>query len=495
MTGLRTTALDQLRWVLDVAPDAMAAVDADGRLLLVNSELERLFGYPPGDLSGRPVEVLVPERFRPRHPAHRGAYLRDPRTRPMASGPRLYGRRLDGSQFPAEISLTAADPGGQPLVLLAVRDITDRLQADEQRFRLAAVVESCSEAVVGTAPEGIVTSWNGAAQAMYGYPPEAILGQPLSLLAPPDLAEEDAELLRVVNRGGRVTRRDTRRLHADGHELDVSITMAPVHDGSGALVGAATLTHDITERKRGEAALTAAKEAAESARRELETFSYSVAHDLRAPVRALNGLSRVLLEDADGLDEGARDYLGRIHASAQHMGRLIESLLMLATVTRRDLASQSVDLSALARATVQRLREAEPGRQVRIEIDDGLRVAGDGRLLGIVVENLIGNAWKFTRNTPRAWIRFGCGAPGQAPPGQPGAVFVVRDNGAGFDAASASKLFGAFQRLHTAREFEGTGIGLVTVQRIVQRHGGRVWAHGEVGQGASFHFTLGGVPR
>jgi PAS domain S-box-containing protein len=220
--------------------------------------------------------------------------------------------------------------------------------------------------------------------------------------------------------------------------------------------------------------------------RELESFSYSVSHDLRAPLRALDGFSQVLLEDyADRIDAQGKDYLGRIRAASQRMSALIDDLIQLSRVTRSELRRDDVDLSALVRAVVAEVQEREPGRRVDVTVQDGVHVRGDQRLLRVGLVNLVGNAFKFTRQRADARMEFGVTS------GAEGRVYHVRDNGAGFDMAYAGKLFQPFQRLHTPHEFEGTGIGLATVQRIVHRHGGRVWAEGAPGEGATFYFTLG----
>jgi light-regulated signal transduction histidine kinase (bacteriophytochrome) len=236
---------------------------------------------------------------------------------------------------------------------------------------------------------------------------------------------------------------------------------------------------------RADVALRQAKIAADDANRELESFSYSVAHDLRAPLRGIDGFSQALVEDCAGqLDDRGREYLKYIRESAQRMTQLIDDLLVLSRVTRADLNRTRVDLSSLARSVVERLQVSGTDRAVTWTIQDGLIATGDARLLRAALENLLGNAWKFTSKQPSARIEFGALFEKQH------VVYFVRDNGAGFDMTYAGKLFGAFQRLHAAEEFEGTGIGLATVQRIVRRHGGRVWAEGAVGRGASFYFTL-----
>jgi PAS domain S-box-containing protein len=349
--------------LLDAAPDATVIVGQDGSIRLVNEQVEKLFGYEREELLGKPIEILVPERFHPGHPAHRNGYIRDPRPRPMGMGLDLSARRKDGSEFPAEISL------------------------------------------------------------------------------------------------------------------------APVSIAEGVLVSAAI--RDVTERKRAAEIMARAKEAAETANRELEAFSYSVAHDLRAPLRGIDGFSLALLEDhSEQLDAEGREFLTRVRESARFMAQLIDSLLMLAQVTQSELRRERVDLSRLAAGAVARFQSEQPERRTEIVIADGLIAHGDGRLLGIALDNLIGNAWKFTAKRPKARIAFGRGDDG----GQP--AYFVSDDGAGFDMAYASKLFGVFQRLHTPNEFEGTGIGLATVERIIRRHGGRIWARGQVNRGATFFFTL-----
>jgi len=227
----------------------------------------------------------------------------------------------------------------------------------------------------------------------------------------------------------------------------------------------------------------------EGANQELEAFSYSVSHDLRAPLRTIDGFSRILQEDyGDDLDEDGKDYLGRVRNASQHMGNLIDDLLDLSRVTRSPLRREPVDLSAVAAEIAGNLKGSDPGRNVEFDIEPGLVAEGDANLLSVALENLLGNAWKFTSKKESATIEFGVETSGGE------TAYFVRDDGAGFDMAYAGKLFGAFQRLHMTEEFEGTGIGLATVQRIVHRHGGRVWAEGAVGRGATFYFTLGG-PR
>jgi PAS domain S-box-containing protein len=265
-----------------------------------------------------------------------------------------------------------------------------------------------------------------------------------------------------------------------------------LRDASGAVAALCGFAIDITARKSLEEQVTRLNDELtvraaelEVTNKELEAFSYSVSHDLRAPLRSIDGFSQALLEDYSGIiDSTGQDYLGRVRAATQRMGQLIDDMLTLSRITRADIAIGPVDLSSIARDVAAELEQGDPERKVEFVIQDGVAARGDARLLKVALENLLGNAWKFTSKHPRARIEFGV----EQQSGE--RVYFVRDDGAGFDAKYAAKLFGAFQRLHAMNEFSGTGIGLATVARVVHRHKGRVWAEGAVEQGAAFYFTL-----
>jgi len=245
------------------------------------------------------------------------------------------------------------------------------------------------------------------------------------------------------------------------------------------------LENEIEERKRVENQVKGMNAELFAANKELEAFSYSVSHDLRAPLRGIDGFSLALLEDyADKLDEDGRDYLHRVRAATQRMGTLIDDLLSLSRVTRSEMRLEKTDLSTIARSLAEELQQTQPERRAEFRIEEGLQVLADSHLIRITLENLLGNAWKFTSKRESSFIEFGktdCeGVP----------AYYVRDNGAGYDPAYGGRLFGAFQRLHDKNDFPGTGVGLATVQRIVHRHGGRIWAESAVGRGATFYFTL-----
>jgi light-regulated signal transduction histidine kinase (bacteriophytochrome) len=247
------------------------------------------------------------------------------------------------------------------------------------------------------------------------------------------------------------------------------------------------VARDITARKQAELALLHAKDSAEAANRELEAFSYSVAHDLRAPLRGMNGFAQ-LLQDVYGaqLDAEARDWLKEIQDNSKKMAGLIEALLSLSRLTRTELRREKVDLSALVRSVFARLTSRQAAGSIELIVEDGVEADADIHLLQSLLDNLLGNAIKFSSGSPAPRLRFGrtIAADGSR-------AFFIEDNGAGFDPAFSGKLFAPFQRLHRAHEYPGTGIGLATVQRIVHRHGGRIWAQAAVNRGATFYFTLG----
>lgn len=325
---------------------------------------------------------------------------------------------------------------------------------------------------------GVVRQVNGTLGPLLGYARGELIGKELAMLFAPEARANVAEMVA----GEREAPYEADALKKDGSRITVEV-MGKRHVRRGREMRQVAL-RDLTERKRAEAELVRAN-------RDLESFSYSVAHDLRAPLRAMGGFSEVLLEDyGDRLDDEGKRHLGRIAAGATTMGRLIDALLDLARLTRKELARERTDLTRQAHAIAKQLQANDPARVVAFECQEGVFARGDPRLLRAVLDNLIGNAWKFTAREPAAKVSFGSIVRDGLP------VYFVKDNGAGFDMAHANKLFGPFQRLHTAAEYPGTGIGLASVQRIVDRHGGRAWAEGAVGQGATFYFTLeSGAPE
>ncbi len=336
--------------------------------------------------------------------------------------------------------------------------------------------------MVCVAASGRITLVNAQVERLFGYRREELEGQPVEILVP-DAARAVHSRLRDRYMADPVPRPMTAGMmltgrRRDGSTFPAEISLAAIETDEGTLVTAAV--RDVTDRRRQQEAL-------ERANRNLERFAYSVAHDLRAPLRALDGYSTALLEEcADVLGAAGRGYAERIRAASEQMAALIDDLLQLSRLSRAEIDVQTVDIGAEVARIAADLRRGEPDRQVHFVIQRPVQVRADRSLIRTVLQNLADNAWKFTSGRDDASIEFGT-----TPARDAGACCYVRDNGAGFDPAYVHKLFQPFQRLHTAREFPGTGVGLASVSQIVERHGGRIWAEGAVGEGATFYFTLG----
>jgi PAS domain S-box-containing protein len=394
----------------------------------------------------------------------------------------------------------------------AVADITERKSAEaalrqsEQRFR--ALVELSSDWYWQTDEEHRFAVRQGEVLRRMGVEPEADLGKKRWEMEFLNMSDADWEAHRAA-----LDRREEfrdlllgRRV-PDGRVAWATVSGRPLFDDAGKFIGYHGTGRDVTAQvnaeralRESEAALRRLNEALESkvavrtaelaaANKELEAFAYSVSHDLRAPLRAIDGFSRVLIEDHGAqLDAEARGHLERVRRAVQRLGLLIDELLELSRVGRTGIHMAAVDLSRLAAEVAEQLRTGEPARAVQVAIAPGVAGRGDEQLLRLLLQNLLGNAWKYTRYKQSARIEFGGAIQGGE------TVYYVRDNGAGFDMAYADKLFKPFQRLHRVEEFEGTGVGLAIVARVIQRHAGRVWAEGRPGAGATFYFTLAAPP-
>jgi PAS domain S-box-containing protein len=372
------------------------------------------------------------------------------------------------------------------------RQAEEKVRASEEKLR--ALADTAKDAIISADSRGNIIYFNPGAEHIFGSPASRVIGQPLTLLMPERFHPAFRRgLERFLSKGeahviGTTVEFAGRTL--EGREFPLELSLASWRTGEGVFFTA--IVRDITRRKRAEEKINTLNEdlkrrtaELEAANKELKTFAYSVSHDLRAPLRSINGFSSALVDHCwEKLDPRSRNDLQRVRAASQRMGQLIDDMLALSRVTRSEMRCSAVNLSALAESILAELQKSQPERRAEFFITPKLMVQADANLLRIALENLLGNAWKFTAKRPKAHIELGLTSHNGK------SAYFVRDNGAGFDMAYADKLFGAFQRLHRVAEFEGTGIGLATVHRIIHRHGGAVWAEAEVEKGATFYFTL-----
>jgi PAS domain S-box-containing protein len=374
------------------------------------------------------------------------------------------------------------------IVMIHCEDISARQQAEEASLRIAAIVESSVDAIISKSLDGAVTSWNAAAERIFGYRAEEMIGQPILRLLPEDRHDEERLILERLRRGERVDHFETMRRTKDGRLLDMSVTISPLREGRGRIIGASKIARDITEQKHLEGELTQRAAELERLNAELQQFAYIVSHDLKEPLRNIAQLVTFLAEDyQDQLDAQAKAYITRTVAATQRLQQMLNDLLAYTQVGGRAFTFGSVDCEALLTTVLEDLQVAIAERDTLITHEPLPTVGGEATHLGPVFQNLIGNALKFCGKAP---LRI------QVSAQRDGAHwrFGVRDNGIGIDPQQATRLFQVFQRLHARSEYPGTGIGLAICKKIVERHGGRIWVESEAGKGATFFFTLPVAP-
>ena len=476
------------RQIFALAPLPMYLRDEDTlQFIDVNKAFHEMYGYTRG-------EMLEMSLIDIQTPAGRERYRRAPYARPMGAVERLQKQhaRRNGELIDVEIHSYPTMLAGRKVRLVLVRDMTEQLIMErllrDNESRLRAIADNVPAVIAFFDSDGALKYSNFAYDRWFG---DSGNDEQVSL----SCSEGIAPLLRRALDGDEVT--TERVLETRAGQRVARLTLIPHRKDDGGVEGAYLMGYDLTDFRRAEAEvrhLNAELEqrveqrtrALAAANRELESFSYSVSHDLRAPLRTIDGFSQILIDEyADVLDEAGKGYLERVRAGSQRMARLIDDLLELARVTRRDLQVRSCDLTAMVYEIIRDLNNSEPERNVKVRVAEGMQVNADEGLLRVALDNLLRNAWKFTSLEGQAMIEVGAGS------GEAGAqTFYVRDNGVGFDMAYVNKLFGAFQRLHSETEFQGTGIGLALVQRVIRRHGGQVWAEAEPKFGATFYFSM-----
>ncbi len=471
--------------LIETTSDFIWEVDASGRYTYCSPQMETLWGIRPGEMVGKTPFENVPPGAR-------------------EEGMRFFQGALESRSPFRGIQVSSLDGGGNLITIEmsgvpffdaegelsgfrgVTRDITERKKAEESLRESEARFRTLSEAspvgVGVSSADGVLVYTSPAYERILGYGCGELLGVMASHLY---FNEADrTSWLGAMKDSGVVQGFETRLKKKDGTPIWVSISASPVlYEGRQAVVGT---IQDITDRKRAEEELKRRTEDLQAANSELEAFSYSVSHDLRAPLRRLDGFSDILLLDyADRLDDTGREHLKRIRDASQTMSQLIDDMLRLSRIGRAELHITRVDLSRMAATIADELQAAGPDHRAEFVVAPGVNAVGDWHLLQILMRNLMENSWRYTSDCRDPSIQFGTTSRGERQ------VYFVKDNGIGFDMKYADKLFKPFQRLHTSRKYSGTGIGLAIAERVVQRHGGRIWAEAESGKGATFYFTLG----
>ena len=467
------------------------------RLIYVNPAFERIVGYSFAELcDGEVINIVHPEQK---------AIIEERIAKRFAgeSVPDKYDIHLiakSGEERWMDLSITLTDYQNQPTAIATGIDITERKKAEEKiahsEAELRNILDNLQDTYYRTDLEGRILRASKSVYDLLGYREEEMLGTKLADLYVDSLGREQFLQLLQQNKGV-VKNHEAELRRKDGSVVWVSTNAHYYFDQDGNIKGVEGNTRDITDiihsrehlqdqHNHLEELISERTLELAAANRELESFCYSVSHDLRAPLRTIDGFSQILLEDyAPKLDDTSRDYLNRVRSGAQRMGRLIDDLLKLSRISSGGLNKITINLSNMAQEIAEGLRLSDKQRQAEIIIEPDMYCRGDQGLMRVVLENLFSNAWKYTRHQQQQTkIEF-------SRKNQDGStVFFIKDNGAGFDMNYVNKLFNAFQRLHPSGEFEGSGIGLATVHRIIQRHGGKIWAEGEPGKGATFYFSL-----
>ncbi len=494
--------------LLEALPDAIVAVDGDGTIIQVNSQALELFGYRRDELIGQKVEMLVPESYRPRHHHHRENFTKTPKTRRMGADLDLYGRRRNGSQFPVEISLSPLYTGSGTLVLSAIRDISDRKriaeelrraneelhrrsaeQLGEYRSRLALIIDSSEDAIIGKGLDGIITSWNKGAERIYGYTPEEVVGKHISLLAPSDRPDEIPEILKKIARGEGTEHYESVRVAKDGRQLNVSISVSPLRDAKGDVIGASAIARDITAQKKAEGQLHQSQKMEAVGR-----LAGGVAHDFNNILGIISACAEFLRDRIEPAAEPSH-YVENIKKATERGSALTRQLLAfsrssviqprvldlnerLKDVSRllRPLMGDDVEILILSKSPTA-VVEADPGQLDQIVVN-----------LAVNARDAMPRGGKFILETRAEKFDEAFAEQNQSMAAGKYVLLAVSDTGSGMDEATVSRIFEPF--FTTKEKGKGTGLGLATVYGIVKQSAGHILVYSEPGHGTTFKIYL-----
>jgi PAS domain S-box-containing protein len=460
----------------------VAMTDVQGRITYVNDKFCAVSKYSREELLGQDHRIINSGY----HPKEFFQQMYSTIAQGGVWRGEIRNRAKDGSFYWVDstiVGLAGADGKLHKYVAIRV-DITERKRAEEVRERLAAVVESSDDAIIGKTLDGVITTWNHGAEKVFGYSSAEAVGKTIHMLVPPERANEEPDILARIGRGESVEHFETIRVRKDGTYIDVSTTVSPIRDSSGAIVGVSKVARDISERKRAERRLADKVEELARSNRDLEQFAYAASHDLQEPLRMVASYTQLLAERYGGkLDENADKFLGYAREGALRMQVLIRDLLAFSRVVQAGVTGKNVDCDVALEEALQSLTAAIEESGAVVTHTALPNVWADQTQMAQVFQNLIGNAIKFRNGAPpkcavsveksgRNWL------------------FSVSDNGIGIAPEDAGNIFVAFQRLHARTEYPGNGIGLAICKKIIEHYGGTIWVESQVGQGSTFKFTL-----
>jgi PAS domain S-box-containing protein len=468
---------------LDLTPDPIIIVDEKGSIQIINNQTEAIFGYSKEELVGKKIELLMPNRFQPQHESHRENFFHSPTIRGMGNGVDLYAVKKNGVEFPVEISLSPIKTESGTLVAAAIRDITLRKEEEIKISELAAIIENSADAIISKTMEGIILTWNKGAEKILGYTFQEVYKKHISFLFPVELLAEEKIIMSNISKGEYIDQYETIRIKKDQTQIHVSITISPIKDKNGKVVGVSKILRDITKNKETEDKLR--KYAIlESKSKEMEQFAYVASHDLREPLLTIKNYMKLFLKNyGEAVDEESKRYIESVVKAADRMDILIRGILDYSRLSQLKEFVQ-VDTALLVEEVQADLHSLIHSTHAKITVDPLPVIKGYVLELKLLFQNLITNAIKFRKKDrdPEIYISAS----------KVGAMweFQVRDNGIGIAEENKEKVFHMFKKLHNKNEYEGTGIGLAYCKKIIELHNGIIFIESTPGEGSNFKFTI-----
>jgi PAS domain S-box-containing protein len=462
--------------IVDSSDDAIISKDLDGTITSWNASAERIFGYTAAEAVGQPITILIPPDRLDEEPRILASLRKGQRVDHFET----VRKRKDGTLI--DISLTISPvkdfKGNVVGASKIARDVTSLKRAERDNRLLSAIVDSSDDAIISKDLNGVITSWNASAERLFGYTAEEAVGRPITILIPPDRLDEEPRILARLRNGERMDHFETVRKRKDGTLIDISLTISPVKDSTGHVVGASKIARDITEAKRLDAEIRRAN-------RDLEQFAYSASHDLQEPLRSIKIYSEILMgEYKDKLDGEGVKLLDYLHNGAARMEVLVRDLLAYTQLTKFEKPAKRVDANLVLEAALDSLSTSIAENGAQITSDPLPCVLMQPVHLQQLFQNLIGNAIKYRSPERPPVVHISAERKNEQ------WWFAVRDNGIGIANQHSDNIFGLFKRLHNNSEYSGSGIGLAICQRIVEQYNGRIWVESEVGRGSVFRFTI-----